>query len=46
MKPMKTLEFCLLWDNFFVPEDLMVNKGKDQMAQPCLKTVQVHFNPL
>lgn len=34
MKPMRTLEFCLLWDNFFMPEDLMVNKGKDDYFIP------------
>ena len=34
MKAMRTADFCLLWDNLFLPGDLMVNKGKDDYFIP------------
>ncbi|CAE7204717.1 prsA [Symbiodinium natans] len=34
MKPMRSDDFCLLWDDLFVPGELMVNKGQDHYFIP------------
>lgn len=39
----RTSDFCMLWDNFFVPEDLMVNKGKDQNSLSVLVGLHSHL---
>ena len=34
MKAMKSSDFCLMWDDLFVPGSFMVNKGKDDYFVP------------